>query len=109
MCFDLDEIATWSSFLSIRKKQEGGPPISGRNPEFQFFVQEGGMIPSLCQDEYYLRKGDSFLARCERRIVDCTSKKRDFLSSKEATRILRAGGKKDTASTRESFFFKYPA
>ena len=63
----------------------GGPPVPERDLES---LQEGGMIPSLYQDENLSTKG-VFLPHPLDCGLFCTSTSRDFFSSKTATDSTR--------------------
>ena len=65
--------------------QEGGPPVPERNLES---LQDGGMIPSFCQDENLSTKR-VFLPYPWDCGLFCTSTSRDFFSSKKATDSTR--------------------
>ena len=65
--------------------QEGGPPVPERNLES---LQDGGMIPSFCQDENLSTKR-VFLPHSLDCGLFCASTSRDCFSSKKTTDSTR--------------------
>ena len=81
VCVDLQEKATLSLHQEQILNQEGGLPVPDRHLES---LQDGGVIPSFCQDENLSTKR-VFLPHPLDCGLFCTSTSRAFFSSKKAT------------------------